>query len=113
MRSASIVGFLIALTAPLVRAAALGPGLLVQDEPLQTLTSWGYTDCGASYPPNDQLSPCLAASYAHVFFPKGTPSDLVEVKSIRLSPDPPVPGQDLTVTASGYVKDTIEVCPVL
>lgn len=46
-------------------------------------------------------------------FLKGAPSDLVEVKSIQLSPDPPVPGQDLTVTASGYVKDTIEVCPAL
>ena len=43
----------------------------------------------------------------------GTPADLIEVKSIKLSPDPPVPGQDLTVTASGYVKDTIEVCAVL
>ena len=47
------------------------------------------------------------------FFFTGTSTDLIEVKSIELSPDPPVPGQDLTVTASGYVKDTIEVRTVL
>jgi len=83
MRSASITAFLVALAAPLGHAAAVGTGLIVQDEPAGTRTSWGYTDCGA-------------------------PTDVIEVKSIELSPDPPVPGQDLTVTASGYVKDTIE-----
>ncbi|KAF8323417.1 hypothetical protein DL93DRAFT_696760 [Clavulina sp. PMI_390] len=38
----------------------------------------------------------------------GDEQDLVDVKSIQLSPDPPKPGSDLTVTASGFVKDTIE-----
>lgn len=39
----------------------------------------------------------------------GEETDAVEVKSIEVSPDPPKPGQNLTVTASGIVKSRIEV----
>ncbi|CAO1618894.1 unnamed protein product [Parajaminaea phylloscopi] len=38
----------------------------------------------------------------------GQPSDAVEVQSIEVSPDPPVPGQNLTVKAKGIVKSRIE-----
>ncbi|KAB5592652.1 ML domain-containing protein [Ceratobasidium theobromae] len=41
-----------------------------------TTSSWSYTDCGL-------------------------PTDAVEVKSIKISPDPPQIGKDLTVTAQG------------
>jgi hypothetical protein len=34
---------------------------------------------------------------------------LVELRDISLSPDPPTPGKTLEVTASGYVKETLEV----
>jgi hypothetical protein len=34
---------------------------------------------------------------------------LVELKDISLSPDPPKPGGTLEVTASGYVKEVLEV----
>lgn len=39
----------------------------------------------------------------------GTSEDIIELKYIKLSPDPPVPGEDLTVRAAGTVKETIEV----
>ncbi|KAF8591937.1 hypothetical protein K439DRAFT_615359 [Ramaria rubella] len=48
-----------------------------------TSNSWEWSDCGAA-------------------------SDVVEIKSLSLSPDPPKPGVNLTVTASGYVSSTIE-----
>ncbi|KAF8514485.1 MD-2-related lipid-recognition domain-containing protein [Gautieria morchelliformis] len=38
----------------------------------------------------------------------GLPTDVIEVKSLKISPDPPKPGDELTVTASGYVSRTIE-----
>lgn len=39
----------------------------------------------------------------------GQPDDVVEVKSIDVSPDPPVPGKNMTVKARGVVKRTIKV----
>ncbi|KAF8688433.1 hypothetical protein RHS03_09445, partial [Rhizoctonia solani] len=45
--------------------------------------SWSYTDCGL-------------------------PTDAVQVKSIKLSPDPPQIGKDLTITARGVVTRKIE-----
>jgi hypothetical protein len=39
----------------------------------------------------------------------GDDGDAVEVTSIQVSPDPPKPGQNLTVVASGIVKKEIKV----
>jgi hypothetical protein len=39
----------------------------------------------------------------------GLPSDPVQIKSIKLSPDPPVPGEDLTVIVDGIVSETLSV----
>lgn len=39
----------------------------------------------------------------------GLPDDAVSVQSIEVSPDPPVPGQNMTVTARGTVKEEIRV----
>ena len=39
----------------------------------------------------------------------GLPSDVIQLESIVVSPDPPVPGQNLTVTVKGSAKETIEV----
>jgi hypothetical protein len=39
----------------------------------------------------------------------GTADDLIEVKEISIKPDPPKPGEDLEITAKGYVKQTLEV----
>lgn len=37
------------------------------------------------------------------------PSSSIEIKSITLSPDPPKPGEKLTVTVDGLVLETLEV----
>ncbi|CAE7136595.1 unnamed protein product [Rhizoctonia solani] len=77
------------LTAALTTQAAFLPsigGLIDQArlgrEPHIT-NSWSYTDCGL-------------------------PSDAVQIKSIKLSPDPPQIGKDLTITARGVVTQKIE-----
>ncbi|KAI0348481.1 hypothetical protein BDW22DRAFT_1350698 [Trametopsis cervina] len=38
----------------------------------------------------------------------GSPSDPVHIKSIDISPDPPVPGEDLTVKVIGEATSTVE-----
>lgn len=39
----------------------------------------------------------------------GTGDEIVDVDSIVVSPDPPVPGQNLTVRAKGTIKDEVSV----
>lgn len=36
-------------------------------------------------------------------------SDPVQIKSIEVSPNPPKPGEDLTVIVDGVVTETLEV----
>ncbi|CAK5282913.1 unnamed protein product [Mycena citricolor] len=50
---------------------------------LRTTAAWGWEDCGS-------------------------PSDGIIVKSLTVSPDPPVPGQDLVVKATGVANYDIE-----
>ncbi|KAJ8596954.1 hypothetical protein M405DRAFT_804559 [Rhizopogon salebrosus TDB-379] len=38
----------------------------------------------------------------------GFPTDAIQLQSISLSPDPPKPGEDLTVTAVGLAQEVIE-----
>ncbi|CEL58724.1 Phosphatidylglycerol/phosphatidylinositol transfer protein OS=Cryptococcus neoformans var, neoformans serotype D (strain JEC21 / ATCC MYA-565) GN=NPC2 PE=3 SV=1 [Rhizoctonia solani AG-1 IB] len=77
------------LAAALVSQAALIPsvGDLIEQARLggepHTTNSWSYSDCGL-------------------------PTDAVKVKSIKLSPDPPQIGKDLTITARGVVTRKIE-----
>ena len=40
----------------------------------------------------------------------GTTADVVEIKSIKVFPDPPQPGQNLTVNVVAYVHEVVEVC---
>lgn len=39
----------------------------------------------------------------------GEPGDAVTIKSVKVSPDPPRPGQNLTIYAEGTVNNDIEV----
>jgi hypothetical protein len=39
----------------------------------------------------------------------GNLDDIIQIQSIDVSPDPPQPGEDLTVTVSAYVTEIIEV----
>ncbi len=39
----------------------------------------------------------------------GGPDFPIQIKSIKISPDPPKPGEDLTVTAIGEANELVEV----
>ena len=39
----------------------------------------------------------------------GDPDDIVTIKSLDISPDPPKPGQQLTVTVNAFTSEPIEV----
>ncbi|KAK7007794.1 ML domain-containing protein [Favolaschia claudopus] len=49
----------------------------------QIRSSWGYTNCGE-------------------------PTDLIQLKSLQVTPDPPQPGKSLTITVEGEARETIE-----
>ncbi|KAG8752992.1 Phosphatidylglycerol/phosphatidylinositol transfer protein [Ceratobasidium sp. 428] len=76
-----------ALLAPL-SASALSftrPDALILngESPISAQTRWTWTDCGL-------------------------PTDIVHIKSIEVSPDPPQPGKDLTVTVNAVSDQGIE-----
>ncbi|KAG2118442.1 ML domain-containing protein [Suillus clintonianus] len=73
---------LLAMLAGLASASSL-PAQEVINQPVHVMEGWSYEDCGSS-------------------------SDAIQVKSISLSPDPPKPGQDLTVTVVGTAQQRIE-----
>ncbi|GAA5890058.1 hypothetical protein JCM6882_009214 [Rhodosporidiobolus microsporus] len=63
-----------------------GAGKLSQigtDGRVDAMTQWGWYDCGE-------------------------PGDAIEIESIKLSPDPPRPGHNLTIEAAGKVNDLID-----
>ncbi|TCD61313.1 ERI1 exoribonuclease member 3 [Steccherinum ochraceum] len=73
-----------AILSVLVAALASAASALPPQEPLQQLSDkWTWKDCGSS----------------------GFP---LHVESIEITPDPPRPGEDLTVTAKGVADITIE-----
>ncbi|EIN14211.1 hypothetical protein PUNSTDRAFT_80380 [Punctularia strigosozonata HHB-11173 SS5] len=51
--------------------------------PVETKSGWSYTDCGL-------------------------PTDVIQIESIEVSPDPPEKGKDLTVKVIGTASDVIE-----
>ncbi|KAF8642279.1 hypothetical protein AX16_009550 [Volvariella volvacea WC 439] len=81
--------FLALLALSCLNVALSGPveyqvALQANDAP-HTTDSWSYVDCGL-------------------------PSDVIQIESISVSPDPPQPGKDLTVRVKGKAKEEIEVC---
>ncbi|ORY78070.1 ML domain-domain-containing protein [Leucosporidium creatinivorum] len=68
------------------KALNWGAGALSQvgtnDGGVHTATRWDWVDCGE-------------------------PTDVIQIKSLEISPDPPVPGKNLTIKASGTVSDLI------
>ncbi|KAI6007343.1 ML domain-containing protein [Pisolithus albus] len=57
---------------------------VILDTPVRTMEGWSYINCGL-------------------------PTDVVQVKSISVSPDPPKPGKNLTLTAVGTVNEVVKV----
>lgn len=43
------------------------------------------------------------------FLRAGNPTDPIHIKSIEISPDPPKPGEDLTVKVIGEATEIVEV----
>jgi hypothetical protein len=94
-------------------AVALAASSAVLGSPTQQLVGneaelaekWSYSDCGKriSLDLIDE-EPELIQRPA-----PGLPTDIIKLHSLEVSPDPPKPGQNLTVTASGTVLQTIEV----
>ncbi|KAF9513662.1 hypothetical protein BS47DRAFT_1343887 [Hydnum rufescens UP504] len=85
MRSASLFALFLALTGPVTFGARLG-GLMLQsggDGPVGAMNSWEYVDCGS-------------------------PTDAILLQSLKVSPDPPQPGEELTVFAKGRVQKEIK-----
>lgn len=52
------------------------------------------------------LSWTVSASINH---DTGSSTDVIDIESIVVSPDPPKPGENMTVEVRGTVKETIEV----
>ncbi|KAG9314429.1 hypothetical protein JVU11DRAFT_5226 [Chiua virens] len=74
---------LLALFAGAAFAGSTADQQVLEDTSLHVFDSWSYVDCGSG-------------------------SQLIQIKSINVSPDPPKPGQDLTVTVTGTAVDTIQ-----
>lgn len=74
---------------------------------------WSYENCGkfCCKPICHNKSQSYPAMTKSLCFqsPLGTDDYLIELKEISIKPDPPKPGEDLEVTAKGYVKQTLEV----
>lgn len=58
-----------------------------------------------------RVSPCSGFNFepSDFVWRVGDPSDIVTIKSLDISPDPPKPGQQLTVTVNAYTSEIIEV----
>jgi len=66
------------------------------------------TSCLASPSSSQEVlrSPALVEKWSWVNC--GLPSDAVEITSVEVSPDPPLPGNDVTVTVAGKVVDEVK-----
>lgn len=87
-------------------SAVLGsPTQLLVGSEAELAEKWSYSDCG------ERISfDFIDAEPELIRRPApGLPTDIIKLHSLELSPDPPKPGENLTVTASGTVLQTIEV----
>lgn len=76
-----------------------------QDSPVHTTEGWSWEDCGQS------LVELQHVYRPHVTLPflQGSYFDPVRIQSITVSPNPPKPGQDLTVTVHAVTRERIDV----
>ncbi|EGC32925.1 hypothetical protein DICPUDRAFT_37512 [Dictyostelium purpureum] len=54
---------------------------------------------------------CLAlfsSAFADIWSNCGTSADLLQIDTVDITPNPPQKGQDLTVSASGYLSQTVQ-----
>ncbi|KAI9572896.1 ML domain-containing protein [Boletus coccyginus] len=74
---------LLAVCAGAALASSSAEQQVLSDASVQLSDKWSYTDCGQ-------------------------PTDPVQIQSIAVSPDPPEPGKNLTVTVAGTAIETIQ-----
>ena len=94
--------FLTFLSLALASVCAATP--LDQQEALQAAPGdkkWSWKDCGTY--PNSSCQVFPPHSHA------GDPSVPVHITSIEISPDPPKPGENMTVTVIGEATERVEV----
>lgn len=100
----SVIAFLCLLS--LTNAASS-----VTQTPLDTVENfsekWGWKDCGSFC---IILSGYLLLAFIHSHT-IGMETDPIQIQSIEISPDPPLPGKPLTVKVTGTASEVIEVGP--
>jgi len=103
MARLSLVAFLALAFSGVAFAAPPASQEIVAAGDAHTTAGWSYSVCGMSFlVPRD---PTCRTKRRHV----GDPNDIVTIKSLNISPDPPKPGQQLTVTVDAFTSETIEV----
>lgn len=101
----SPIAFLALFLGAVANAKPMMEQVPIQDDtPVRALESWSYTDCGKSTCNN-----CLSSSQPLTSSGTGATSDPIQVQSIKVSPDPPKPGEKLTVTVNAEVTEEVEV----
>jgi hypothetical protein len=99
---------LIALIALALTGATQSNPLGQQDllnGPVHSTEGWEYAFCGQSSV-RESLS---SSSFNGLLFFLGAGVDVVEIKSIQVTPDPPQPGQNLTVNVIAYAHEVVVV----
>jgi len=97
----SIVLFSLSL---LANAASSQQPLAYPDGSVHTTEGWSWTDCGQS-----SVKP-LDPPHLDALLPfQGLPTDAIQIESISVSPDPPKPGENLTVTVEASALEEVEV----
>jgi hypothetical protein len=76
---------------------------LAVDGPVKTTDSWSYKDCGKL--------PALVSGIGLTVAYAGESDWPIQLESIEVSPNPPQPGKNLTVTVKGTAIEKIEVRP--
>lgn len=99
---ALLVAFFASLTQATLSQVPLSDG-----GPIHKTDSWTYANCGKS------TSTHRCNHFIQEAALSGSPNDVVTINSIVVSPDPPQPGQNLTVTVNAYVATVVKVCTYL
>ncbi len=97
----SIVFFSLSLSA---NAASFQQPLAYPDGSVHTTEGWSWTDCGQS-----SVQPLHRPQFDALLPFQGLPTDAIQIESISVSPDPPKPGQNLTVTVEASAIEEVEV----
>jgi len=98
-----LVAFLaLAFSGVTLAAPPLSQEIVTVDD-VHTTAGWSYSVCGMSVFVVRDATSWTKRCHA------GDPEDIVTINSLTISPDPPKPGQQITVTIDAFTSETIEV----